>query len=363
MIPLTRPTLPKSNFLNDKIKDVFKTGMLTESKFTREFESRCAKFLHVKHVIAVSSGTNALLLTLRCLGLKGEVILPSFTFTSDGHVLLWSNLKPVFVDIDPSTFNIDPSFIEKKITKNTSAIMPTHVFGAPCDIKIIQKIAKKYNLKVLYDGAHAFGSQYNGQFVARFGDATIYSLTPTKVLTTGEGGLVATNNTKLAEKLKLAKHNGDSFNRKQEFLGLSSRMPELSAILGIENLKIFKKSIKQRLKAVEFYKKELSSIKGIKFQRIFPNTTSVYKDLTILINRKEFGASRDELLQYFLKNRVETKVYFDPPLHKKRVYNKEKTFLPQTEFVSKNIINLPLYAHMTKKEIRTVCNLIKELHR
>jgi len=364
MIPLTRPTLPKLETLYSKLKNIFKTGMITESKYREEFEKRCADFLGVKYVVAVGSGTSALILTIKCLDLKGEILLPSFTFTSDGHALLWCGLKPVFVDINPRTFNINSSLIEKKITSKTSAILPTHVFGNPCEIGKIQKIAKKYNLRVICDAAHAFGAEYKGKSVACFGDVSIYSLTPTKVLTTGEGGLIATNNKKLAHKLRLAKHNGDSFNRQEEFLGLSSRMSEFHAILGIEGLKILKKSIKKRFEKVRLYKNQLNSIPGISFQKIKLGNFSVYKDLTILIDKKKFGFSRDQLLKKILENKVETKVYFNPPLHKKRVYQKYKNVsLPQTEFISKHIMNLPLSSFMSKKDVEKVCLLIKKLYK
>ncbi|MAF43245.1 MAG: hypothetical protein CMI54_03620 [Parcubacteria group bacterium] len=364
MIPLARPTLAKLSSLNKKLRDVLETGMITESKYVKSFERMAARFLGVKHVIATSSGTNALLLVLKSLNLKGEVLLPSFTFTSDGHVLLWNRLYPVFVDIDPRTFNMDPDLVEGKIRKKTSAIMPTHVFGNPCDIDKIQKIAKRHSLKVIYDGAHAFGALYKGKPISQFGDATIFSLTPTKVLTTAEGGLVATNNDRLASKLRLAKHNGDSFKRGEEFLGLSARMSEFHAILGIENLKIFKKANKRRLKIVRLYKKLLFQVPGISFQEVYPKNLSVYKDFAIVINKDQFGLSRDGLLRRMLKAGIQTKVYFDSPLHKKRVYRAYKNLnLPNTNFISKNIMDLPLYSHIPIKDVIFICNFIKKAHK
>ncbi|MBI2050314.1 MAG: DegT/DnrJ/EryC1/StrS family aminotransferase [Parcubacteria group bacterium] len=364
MIPLTRPNLPDLSSIHKKMEEMFRSGMITEFKFTREFEDRCARFLGVKHVVAVNSGTSALLLTLKCMDLKGEVILPSFTFTSGGHTLLWNNLKPVFVDVDPGTFNVDPDVIEKKITKKTSAIMPTHVFGNPCDIRAIGRIAKKHKLKVIYDAAHAFGARYNKKSVAQFGDAAIYSLTPTKLLTTAEGGLIATNNRQLAHKLQLAKHNGDSFNRNEEFLGLSARMSEPSAILGIEGLKILRTAIKERRAKVARYKEELASVAGISFQEVLPNAFSVYKDLAIVIDKKKFGASRDQLLAELKKNNIQTKAYFDPPLHQKKVYVKYKNVpLPETNRLARAILDVPLYSHMPNSEIMHVCRVIKNLYK
>lgn len=364
MIPLTRPALPKLNSLQSKLTDIFKSGMITNAKYTEEFEKKCAKYLGVKYAIAVSSGTSALMLAMKCLDLKGEVILPSFTFTSDGHALLWNNLKPVFVDVDVRTYNLDPDLIEKKITKKTSAILPTHVFGNPCQIDKIQKIAKKHKLKVIYDAAHAFGAKYKGRSIAAYGDLTMYSLTPTKVLPIGEGGLIVTNNKTLAYKLKLSKFNGDSFNRNEEFLGLSARLSETSAIVGIEGLKIFNPSMKRRLKLVDIYKKELDPISGITFQDELPVAKSVFKDLAIVIDKKKCGFSRDQLLKELLKNDIQTKVYFDPPLHKKKVYRKYRNLhLPATDFLSRHIIDLPLSSNMPVKDVKKVCWVIKKLNK
>lgn len=356
--------LPKLSSIQSKLKDIFKTGIITNGKYVSEFEERCARFLKTKNVVATSSGTSALILAIKCLKLKGEVILPSFTFTSVGHSLLWCGLVPVFADINPKTFNIDPGSIEKKVTKKTSAIIATHVFSSPCEIAKIQKIAKKHKLKVIYDAAHAFGSKYKGKSVANFGDIVIFSLTPTKVLTTGEGGLIVARDNKTAEILKLGRNNGDSFDREEEFLGVTARMSEFSAILGIEGLKIIAKNLKRRGDLSNLYKKELTNISGISFQKIADSDLSVYKDFTILVDEEKFGKSRDGLLRELLKNGIETKIYFYPPLHKKEVYKKyKKTNLPNTDLVSKQIISLPFYSYMPEKDIIKVCSIIKKLRK
>ncbi|MBI2463479.1 DegT/DnrJ/EryC1/StrS family aminotransferase [Candidatus Peregrinibacteria bacterium] len=363
-IPLTRPTLPKATSLTKKIAEIFKSGMITEYKYVRLFEQKCAQFLGTRYAVATSNGTSALMLTLKCMDLKGEVIVPSFTYSSDAHALLWCGLTPVFADIDPETFNIDPDEIEKKITPKTSAILPTHVFGNPCDISAIDTIARKHNLKIIYDAAHAFGSLYEGKPVGAFGDASIYSLTPTKVLTAGEGGLVLTNDVNLVNKLKIAKLNGDSLNREEEFLGLTARMSELQAIVGLETLKIFQKMIKRRYKVVRRYKKNLASIEGIGWQKICEKDITVYKDLVITIDEKKTGFSRDDLLDALKKNNIQSKVYFSPPLHLKKVYSQYKHLsLPQTNYLSNHIMNLPIYSHMPFSEVDAVCNVIIDLYK
>ena len=358
-IPLARPSLPNLKSISRGLAQILKSGMITEHKFVGLFEKRCAEFLKVSHAIVTSNGTSALILTLKSLRLKGEVIIPSFTYTSDAHALLWCGLTPVFADINPRTYNLDPAVVEKKITKNTAAIMPTHVFGNPCDISKFEKLRAKYGVKIIYDAAHAFGSTYNNKSVASFGDAVVYSLTPTKVFTTGEGGLIATNNKSLAARLRLAKFNGDSFNRSEEFLGMTSRLTEFQAILGLANLERFPADLKKRLARAAYYKNKLSKIKGIIFQRIEDVATSVYKDLTIVIDPKKSGFSRDKLFKEFEKNRIQTKIYFYPVLHKKKVYQSYKdTYLPHTGYISKQIINLPLYSNMSFNYIDRVCEVV-----
>lgn len=361
-IPLARPSLPDFNDIKPMLKDVLKSGMITEHKFVNLFEKKCAEFLKVKYALATSSGTSALILALKCLELKGEIIIPSFTYTSDAHALLWCGLKPVFSDIDPETFTLDAETAEKKISSKTAAIMPTHVFGNPCDISAFENIRRKKRLKVIYDAAHAFGSTYRGKSMSAFGDITIYSLTPTKVLTTGEGGLITTNNKALAEKLRLAKFNGDSFDRNKEFLGMTSRMSEFQAIIGLANLERLPADFKKRAVLVNYYKKKLSGIKGITFQKIDEKATSVYKDLTIVVEAKKSGFSRERLYDEFKKNNIQTKVYFYPTLNKKKVYKKFANLkLPVTDYIAARIINLPLYNQMKKSDIDRVCRIIIKL--
>lgn len=364
MIPLARPTLPKLSSLEKKLKDVFQSGQLTNAKYTAEFEKRCAEFLGAENVAALSSGTAALTLLLKCLNLKGEVILPSFTFTSDVSALLWCGLRPVFADIDPETFNLSPDLIEKKITNKTSAILATHVFGNPCEIEKIELIAQKNNLKVIFDAAHAFGSTHKGRSVFQFGDASIVSFTPTKVMTTAEGGLAAVKDKGLIKLLKLGRNNGDSFDRGEEFLGLTARMNEFSAILGLESLKILNSSLKRRMKIIDLYKKELSGLTGLTWQKITPGAFSVYKDFAVLVDEKKFGLSRDDLLRELLKRKIETKTYFYPPLHKKNIGKDfDNSALPQTDYVSAHIMSLPLYSHMPEEYVVKVCSVIKKLYK
>ena len=357
-IRLAKPTVPLITKLINPYSEVLKSGMLTNAKYVSLFENKFGAFLKNPNAAAVSSGTSALMLAVISLGLKGEVILPSFTYSSTGHVLLWNNLKPVFADINPETFNLDPTDIARKINKNTSAIMAVHCFGNPADISAIQTIARRHRLKVIYDAAHAFGSRYHGRSVATYGDASIFSFTPTKVITTAEGGIITVKDKNLIPKIKLGRYNGDSFNRQEEFLGITARLSEFNAILGLENLKTFSKNLKRRLKLINYYKQKLSPLPGLSFQKIDPQDFSVYKDMVVIINAGR--KTRDIVLTCLHQNNIEAKTYFYPPLHHKKVYRQYRSPLPQTDWVANRIISLPLYSSMPLKEIDKVCRVIKE---
>jgi dTDP-4-amino-4,6-dideoxygalactose transaminase len=363
MIRLAKPSVPHFDKISKQFKEVLESGMLTNSKYVEIFENNCGSFLKNKNSIAVASGTSALLLAINVLNLKGEVIIPSFTFSSTGHSLIWNKIKPVFADINPETFNIDPKDIERKITKKTSAIIAIHCFGNPADIKSIENIAKKYNLKVIYDAAHAFGSKFQGASVAKFGNASIFSFTPTKVLTTAEGGLIVVKEKKLVSKIKAGRNNGDSFNRQEEFLGITARMNEFSAILGIANLNSLKKDLKRRLKIVEYYKRRLGKLPGIKFQKVNNNDFSSYKDFAIITTQGK--KVRNSLLNKLHKNNIQAKSYFYPPLHRKKVYKKycRNIKLPNTDWLSDRIISLPLYSSIPLKEVAKVCQAIEDFIR
>lgn len=359
MIRLVKPTVPKLARLASAYNEVLDNGMLTNGKYVEKFEQNAGHFLGNENTTAVANATAGMILAAKLLNLKGEVILPSFTYSSTGHALLWNNIKPVFADIDRETFNLDPADVERKITNQTSAICPVHCFGNPVEIEKIEKLGKKYKLKIIYDAAHAFGSKYRGKSPAKFGDAAIYSFTPTKVLTCGEGGLVVVKDKNLAAKAKIGRDNGDSFNRKEEFLGLTSRMTEFNAILGIENLKKIQKELKKRNDLARYYKRKLEKIRGVTFQKINPQDFSVNYCFAIILPGKKL---RDGLLAALHKNNIQSKTYFYPPLHKKIVYlpYAKKTNLPNTEWVADRIICLPFYTTMPKREIDIVCGTIEK---
>ena len=351
-VNIVLPTLPSLDSMKDRIEETLGNGMITNfSKYCKEFEKKLAEYIGVRYALSQSNATSGLLILHKVLDLYGEVIVPSFTFSATTHSLMWNNLTPVFVDIDKETFNIDPKLIEEKITPKTTAIFGVHIFGNPCEIEELQKIADKHNLKLIFDSAHAFGSIYHGKNVGGFGNAEVFSLSATKVLTKGEGGAITTNNQELSEKIKLARNYGDPGTYDCQFIGFNSKLTEYAAIMGLETLKLLENNVKRRNELFELFKSNLSKLPGITFQKITDNCRTTVKDLSIVIDKDKFGISRDKLAEALDKENIRTKKYFYPPIHCMKAYSQfydeYNGKLPNTEYISQNILCLPIHSHMT----------------
>jgi len=353
-IRVTRPTLEPLVAYAPLFRESITSGVLTLGPHVREFEKRAARYLGIKHCVAVSSCTSGLMLVMKGLGLTGEVILPSFTFAASGHPLLWNNLTPVFADIDPRTYTLDPESVEKRITRKTSAIYGTHVYGVPCDVKKLQALARAHKLKLIYDAAHAFGSSVGGIRVGNFGDAEVFSFTPIKPLTAAEGGLVATNNDALAHFVRLGRNYGDNGTNTMLFAGLSARMSEFHAAIGLRSLAKLKVNLKNRRAKAKYFMSKLKKIEpGLQFQSVPTGFASTYYILTICID-PALGYTRDQLHDYLLKADIQTRKYFYPPLHVQPPYKKfapKKGVLPVTELVTNRVLALPMYSHISKADM------------
>ncbi len=363
-IPITRPTIPSIATLKKKYERVLKSGMITNSKNVLEFESKLAEYLTVKHVVAVNSCTSGLMLSMKTLGLRGKVILPSFTFHATAHAAVWSGLRPVFVDCNPQTYNIDPAEVKKAITPNTSAIVGVHVFGNPADIDNLEKLAKKNRLRLIFDAAHAFGTKYKGKNVGSFGDVEVFSLSPTKLLTTGEGGIVATNDNELAKRIRVGRNYGDPGTHDSEFSGLNARMSEFHALLGIESLKKIETNVLKRNKIALLYKSLLAHLPGITFQKIHKANRSSFKDFSILIDRDAFGLNRDKLYDALMAENIVVEKYFYPPVHLQKAFKKFNNTdqYANTNYISENALSLPLFSHMSDAIVKKICVAINSIY-
>lgn len=367
-IPILRPMLPALDKIQTELGEVLSTGKITNfSKFVREFEEKTAEYLGVKHCVTLSNGTTGLLLAGSLLKPGSEVLVPSFTFASTVHSLMWNRLTPVFLDIDPQTFNIDSVLIEENISPRTVAILAVHIFGNPCDIGGLEKTCAEHGLKLIFDAAHAFGSLYQGKRIGNFGEAEVFSLSATKVLTTGEGGLLATNRGEIAERIMTLRNYGDPGNYDCVFWGLNGKMTELNAILGLRSLETIEEAVIRRNELAEMYRRYLEKVPGITFQQVTQDCRSTFKDFAILVDRELFGLSRDELVKVLDWENIETKKYFFPPVHRMKAYSEfgkqRENMLPNTDFVSENILCLPMYSTMLGEVVEKTCFAIERAHK
>jgi dTDP-4-amino-4,6-dideoxygalactose transaminase len=297
------------------------------------------------------------MLALKALDLKGEVILPSYTFSATGHAVVWNGLKPVFADINPKTFNIDPDDVERKITDKTSAILAVHIFGNPCDISRLEAIAQKHKLRLIFDSSHALGSRHAGKMIGGFGDIECFSLSGTKVITSAEGGIVTSNNSEIISKVDIGRNYGAGQDYDCQYIGLNGKMSEFHAAIALESLPLIDRFVKKRNELAGLYKKRLSEIPGVSFQSIDAKNISNFKDFGVIINKDVFGMDRDELIARLNLEGIFPKKYFFP-LHRMKAYKNvkcQKKNLLNTEFVAKNIVCLPIYSHMKEDTLEKIC--------
>lgn len=364
-IPITKPALPDFNDMSSEISEILSSRMITNYKYVKEFETKSAEYLGVEHAIAVSSCTAGIMLLLKTMKFHGEIILPSFTFHATAHAIVWNGLKLRFVDIDPETQLIDPEKVREAINKDTCAICGVHTFGNPCNVETLQEIADDKNLFLYYDAAHAFGSKRNNKNIGCFGNAEIFSLSPTKLVVAGEGGLVTTNDKKIMQNMKLARNYGDPGNNNSQFSGFNARMSEINALLGIKTLKNIEENVISRNLLVLKYKNKIGNIPGITFQKILPNDRTTFKDFSIILDDSKFGMNRDTLQKRLSEERIITRPYFYPPTHKQDAYTQyasQDNNLTITDEVSKNVLSLPLWSQMPENIVDYVSKKIINIY-
>jgi dTDP-4-amino-4,6-dideoxygalactose transaminase len=363
-LPLIRPALPPNERLLPRLGAVLSTGMITNGAQVRAFEDRVAAYLGVEHVVAVSNATTGLMLLLRALNLRGGVVVPSFTFMASGHAVRWNDLQILFADSDPQTCTADVASVEKAASRGAAAILLTHTYGSPCDVDALADVAKRTGAVLLFDAAHGFGARYaDGTMVGSKGLAEVFSLSPTKTLTTGEGGLVTTQDAGLARALRVAREYGNPGTYDSVQLGLNGRLTELAAVLGIEALDDFPRWLERRLALVERYRAGLSRVPGITFQQVAEGARSSYKDFAIRVG-PEFGLSRDELADCLRQDGIASRPYFDPPLHRQTVYADvaNPDALPGTEELARTMLTLPLSAQLADEVVDRVCDAVRRNH-
>ncbi|MFD3166374.1 DegT/DnrJ/EryC1/StrS family aminotransferase [Herpetosiphon sp. NSE202] len=361
-IRLVRPVLPEFATLAPEVEQTLISGMVTKGQHLAAFEQAVADHLGVAHAIAVSSCTTGLALTYRALGLNGPVIVPSFTFMATVSALIWAGATPRFVDIDPATTNIDVKAVRAALTPEVQAIVAVHNFGNPAAIAELEALANEAGIPLIFDAAHGFGAQYNGQPVGGFGTAECFSLSPTKLLIAGEGGIVATNNDELAHKIRTGREYGNDGKYGSNWAGLNARMAEYNAIMGRHSLDQLEQAARQRSQYAALYWAALFATPGIDFQAVRPSDRCSYKDYSITIDARYFGLSRDMVRQALAAEGIETRAYYDPPVHRHAAYAQfapAEGSLPKTDWLAKASLSLPMHSEMEFDTIETVCNAIK----
>lgn len=362
-IYVTQPFLPPLDEFSEYLKQIWTSKWLTNSgQFHEEFEHALCDYLGVKNVCLFNNGTLALIIALKALRITGEVITTPFSFVATTHSLWWNNIKPVFADIDPETFNINPEKIEKAITPRTTAIMPVHVYGNPCDVKAVQEIADIYNLKVIYDAAHAFGVTLNGESVLNFGDLSVISFHATKVLNTFEGGAIICHDKKIKRHIDDLKNFGFRDETTIVAPGINAKMNEIQAAFGMLQLKYVDEAIAKRKAIAEIYRENLVDIEGIYFQSDLPGIRQSNTYFPILVDEKKYGKSRDELYEYLKAHDIFGRRYFYPLISNLSTYKGLKSSdphnLPVANDVAERVICLPLYPDLKENEIEWILNCI-----
>lgn len=357
-----RPTVPSIDEILQRYLPSFDDGMLTNGPVVERFEQSVAQRLGVAHCVAVSSCTSGLTLVLKALAVRGEVILPSFTFFATGHAAVWNGLKLVFADCDAESWTLDPADVEARITPRTTAIMAVHLYGNPARVEALRGVAKKHGLKLIFDAAHAFGSSYRGSPVGGFGDAEVFSLSPTKLLVAGEGGLVCTNSGALARAIRAARNYGDTGSYDPQLLGLNARMTEFNAAMGMAGLELVDRKVERHNQIVSHYTTLLRATPGIRFQRVDAADCCSYKDFSILIAPQELGMTRDQVSAELARQGIPTKKYFYPPLHEQRLFAAYADGrLRNTETISRSVLSLPIYESLTDEAVERTALAIRKL--
>ena len=302
------------------------------------------------------------MLALKSAGIKGKVIVPSFTFCATAHAVVWAGLEPVFVDIDPETFNLDPAKVRAAITPEVKAILAVHVFGNPCAIDELAALAKEHNLALFFDAAHAFGSTYKKQKIGSFGLAETFSTHATKPFMAVEGGIISTKDQVLLEHLQKSRNFGVDSPIDTAFIGTNAKMSELHALVGLDSLSYYPANLNKRKELVRSYQEKLRDLPGLRFQKIQENSQSSYFFFSIVLDPVKFGANRDELAVALEQAGVQTRKYFYLPLHQQKSYKGYVTgCLPHTEAVASNILCLPTHTELTFDDVSYICDIIKKL--
>ncbi len=363
IITVTSPLLPNLDEFTDSLKEIWGSKWITNNgQFHQKLEAALAEYLKVPYVSLFTNGTLPLLTALQALRITGEVITTPYSFVATTHALWWNGIKPVFVDIDLSTGNIDPQKIEAAITPRTTAILPVHVYGKPCDTEAIQAIADKYGLKVIYDAAHAFGVEVNGESLLNAGDMSTLSFHATKVFNTIEGGAMVMHDEKTKQRIDYLKNFGFANEIEVVGPGINSKMDEIRSAYGLLNLKQVDAAIAARRKVAVAYRKALRNVKGISFWDDMQGVRHNYSYFPIFVDAEKYGMTRDELYMKMKDQDVWGRRYFYPLISEFSTYrgleSSRPENLPNAHRMADTVICLPMHHALSENDLNRIINSI-----
>lgn len=362
-ITVTAPLLPDLEEFNLLLKEIWDSKWITNNgSFHKRLEDALCEYLKVPYISLFTNGTLPLLTALQALRVTGEVITTPYSFVATTHSIWWNGCKPVFVDIDPATGNIDPDKIEAAITPRTTAIMPVHVYGKPCDTKKIQKIADKYGLKVIYDAAHAFGVEVNGESILNAGDMSTLSFHATKVYNTLEGGALVMHDAETKKRIDQLKNFGFTGEITVEAPGINSKVDEVRAAYGLLNLRLVDDAIEARHQVAVRYREALRPVEGITFMDDMPGVKHNYSYFPIFVDAEKYGMTRDELYMKMKESNVLGRRYFYPLISEFDTYkglpSSGRENLPKAHQVADSVICLPMHHELTEEDLTRIISLI-----
>ena len=362
-ITVTQPFLPPLSEFISYLEDIWERKWLTNNGFYhKELEKALCEYLKVPYISLFTNGTLPLMVALQALEIKGEVITTPFSFVATTHSLWWNSIKPVFVDVEEKTGNIDPDKIESAITSKTTAILAVHVYGNPCDTDRIQSIADKHGIKVIYDAAHAFGVEQNGKSILNSGNVSSLSFHATKTYNTAEGGALVCNDESMKKKVDYLKNFGFASEVEVVIPGINGKMDEIRSALGLLNLKYIDNAIRKRHEIALLYRKKLTDISGITMLENIPGVKSNYSYFPIFVDKNKFGISRDELYEKLKSNNIFGRRYFYPLISTFSPYrdldSAKPSNLPVATKLAESVICLPIHHDLTDDEVDFILKII-----
>lgn len=365
---VTRPLLPPLTEYTERLEQVWESGWLANNGAQHQaLEQSLSDYLRAPQLSLFNNGTIALIVACQALRLSGEVITTPFTFPATPHVLSWNNITPVFTDIDPVTMNLDPRGIEAKITARTSAILAVHVYGTPCDVHAIQELADFYGLKVIYDAAHAFGSEIDGQPIGTFGDASMFSFHATKLFHTAEGGALAVRDAALKRRIDLLKNFGIKNEFEVMMPGINGKMNELQAAMGLAVLGCIEQERTSRRRVAEIYRSRLRNFPGLSFNPVFEHVRNSYQYFIVRVDANTCGKTRDQICDGLRKFNIHARKYFYPLCSEYSCYHQLPSAhpdnLPVAHRVASEVLSLPFFGALSDDDAHRICDALMYLLR